>query len=41
MEFVGLLAPIAFVFALAAITQINSLKKEIQHFKEEVRKLKE
>ncbi len=41
MEFVGLLAPLAFIFALAAITQINSLKKEVENLKEELRNLKE
>ncbi|SDK11487.1 hypothetical protein [Natronincola ferrireducens] len=39
MEFVGLLAPVAFVFALSAISQVNSLKKEIEQLKEEISKL--
>ncbi len=29
MEFIGLLAPIAFVFALAALAQVGALKKEV------------
>lgn len=41
MEFVGLLAPIAFVFALAALSQVGSLKKEVQHLKSELDKLKQ
>ena len=40
MEFLEILSPIAFVFALTAITQINFLKKEIELLKEEVDKLK-
>jgi len=40
VEFVGLLAPLAFVFALAAISQIGSLKKELEQLKNEVNKLK-
>ena len=36
MEFVGLLAPVAFVFALAALAQVSSLKKEIERLKEEL-----
>jgi len=34
MEYVGALAPIAFVFALAALAQVSSLKKEIEKLKE-------
>jgi hypothetical protein len=41
MEFVGLLAPIAFVFAMSAIGQVNALKKEVEQLKEELKKLKE
>lgn len=33
MEYVGLLAPIAFVFALSALSQIGTLKKEIEQLK--------
>lgn len=29
----GLLSPIAFVFALAALSQVGSLKKEIEELK--------
>jgi hypothetical protein len=36
MEYVGLLAPIAFVFTLAALTQVGSLKKEVEKLKEEL-----
>ncbi len=39
MQFVGLLAPIAFVFALAALAQIGSLKKEVEQLKEELNNL--
>ena len=40
MEFVGLLAPIAFVFALAALSQIGALKKEVKKLAEELEYLK-
>lgn len=40
MEFVGLLAPIAFIFGLAAYSQVSSLKKEVEALKEEVQRLK-
>lgn len=40
MEFVGLLAPIAFVFALAALSQLGALKKEVEGLKEELKNLK-
>jgi len=36
MQFVGLLAPIAFVFALAALAQVGSLRKEVERLKEEL-----
>ncbi len=39
MQFVGLLAPIAFVFALAALAQVGSLKKEVEQLKEEINNL--
>ena len=39
MQYVGLLAPIAFVFAMAALAQIGILKKEVEQLKEEVNKL--
>jgi cell division protein FtsB len=37
---VGLLAPIAFVFAIAALTQLNTLKKEVSELKTEINQLK-
>lgn len=40
MEIVGLLAPIAFVFALAALSQITALRKEVAAVKEDVSQLK-
>lgn len=36
MEYVGLLAPIAFVFAISALAQIGSLKKEIDFLREKL-----
>ncbi len=39
MQYVGLLAPIAFVFAMAALVQVGSLKKEVEQLKEELNKL--
>lgn len=41
MQYVGLLAPLAFVFALAALTQVGALKKEVEILKKEVEILKE
>lgn len=38
MEYVGLLAPIAFVFAIAALSQVNGLKKEVEELKERIKK---
>lgn len=38
MEYVGLLAPIAFVFALAALAQTGSLRKEVEQLKKELEK---
>lgn len=40
MEYAGLLAPIAFVFALSALAQISSLKKEVEKLKEELEQKK-
>jgi len=40
MQFIGLLAPIAFVFALAALAQVGALKKEIALLNEKVDSLK-
>ncbi len=31
MQYIGLIAPIAFIFALSALSQIGTLKKEIAH----------
>jgi len=36
MQYVGLLAPIAFVFAISALAQVGSLKKEVEQLKEEL-----
>jgi len=41
MQYAGVLAPVAFVFALAALSQISSLKKEIEALKQEIEELKE
>ena len=41
MEVVGYLAPVAFAFALAALAQVGSLKKEIEQLKIELEKLKQ
>ncbi len=38
MEYVGLLAPIAFIFAISALAQIGVLKKEVEKLKEELKK---
>ncbi len=38
MEYIGLLAPIAFVFALSALAQVGSLKKEVNELKEKLNK---
>ena len=40
MEYVGLLAPIPFVFALAALAQVGALKKEVEKLKEEMQSKK-
>lgn len=40
MEYVGWLAPIAFVFAISAYTQLGELRKEIQKMKAEIARLK-
>ncbi len=36
MEFVGMLAPVAFVFALAALAQVNAFKKEMAELKDKL-----
>ncbi len=38
MQYVGLLAPIAFVFALAALAQVGALKNEVEDLKKELEK---
>lgn len=40
MEFVGLLAPIAFVFAIGSYSLAAKLKKDVELLKEEIEKLK-
>lgn len=40
LEFIGLLAPIAFVFALSAISQIAALKKEVEKIRLELTQMK-
>ena len=40
MQHIGLLAPIAFVFALSALAQIGSLKKEVEKLKNELQDMK-
>ena len=36
MEYLASLTPIAFVFALAAITKVNGLEKELEELKKEL-----
>jgi len=36
VEYIGLLAPIAFIFSLAALAQVASLKKEVERLKKEL-----
>jgi len=38
MEYLSWLAPVAFVFALSALAQVGSLKKEVKELKEELKK---
>ncbi len=40
MEIIGLLAPIAFVFALGALAQVGTLKKEVDRLDEEIKSLR-
>jgi hypothetical protein len=40
MEFVGYLAPIAFIFALGAYAQCNALRRELKELRKEVEELK-
>ena len=39
MEYLGVLAPVAFVFALGALAQVSSLKKEVKQLRDELEKL--
>jgi|GEM_PF-2449873 len=41
MEFAAYLAPVAFVFALAALARLNELKKQIEQLKTDIRQLKD
>ncbi len=36
LEYVGLLAPIAFVFAISALAQLGALKKEVEELREQI-----
>lgn len=36
MEFMSFLAPVAFVLALAALSQVAALKKEVERLKDEL-----
>ncbi len=38
MEFLAALAPISFVFAIAALAKVNALEKELKKFKAEIKK---
>ena len=40
MEYVGLLVPIAFVFAISAYSQLAALRREIESLKVEIEKIK-
>ena len=40
MEYIGLLAPIAFIFALAALAQVGTLKKEVEMLKQKLQEKK-
>jgi hypothetical protein len=40
MEFLVYMAPIAFVFAISAISQVSMLKKEVGQLKRDIEKLK-
>jgi len=39
MDYLSFLAPIAFVFALSAISQVSSLKKEVQRLSDKIERL--
>lgn len=40
LEFIGYLAPVAFVFALGTLAQVTALKKEVDLLKGEIESLK-
>lgn len=40
MEYIAYLAPVAFVFALSALAQVATLKKELDRLKGEIESLK-
>lgn len=40
MEVIGLLAPIAFVFALAALAQAGTLRKDVDRLAKELEQLR-
>lgn len=40
MDSIAFLAPVAFVFALSALAQVSSLKKEVEILKNEIENLK-
>lgn len=40
MEYLSFLAPVAFVFALAALSQVATLKKEIEQLKKEIKNIR-
>lgn len=40
LTYLAFLAPVAFVFALGAISQVTALKKEVDELKSELNKLK-
>ena len=40
MEYVGFLAPVAFIFALSALSQVIALKKEVDKLKAEIVELR-
>jgi hypothetical protein len=40
MEYVGLVAPIAFVFAISALSQVSALKKEVHELRTQLAELK-
>ena len=41
MQYIGLLAPLAFVYALSALSQIGVLKKEVAELRNQIARMKE